>query len=83
MFSYLINKWVIARRFEKSGAGYIYRRQPHLPGIPLSEEERLATLRDFRYRYWKSWLVLLGAFLATALAVAVLAVTLNLRGQPM
>ena len=59
MFSYLINKWVISRRFEKSEAGYIYRRRPDLPGILLTEEERLETLREFRCRYWKSWFVLL------------------------
>ena len=78
MFSYLLNRWIIARRFEKLGAGYIYRRRPDLPGNPLSEEERLETLREFRRRYWKSWLLLLGGFLAAALAMAVLAVALGL-----
>jgi|SRR5690606_13466274 len=78
MISYLINRWIVARRFEKSGAGYIYRRRPDLPGIPLSEEERQEALREFRRRYWKSWLVLLGGMLAAALTMAVLAVVLNL-----
>ncbi|MBT2135101.1 hypothetical protein KK137_12250 [Croceibacterium sp. LX-88] len=78
MFSYLINRWIVARRFEKSGAGYIYRRRPHLPGIPLSEEERLETLREFRRRYWKSSLVLLGGMLGATLAMAILSVALNI-----
>jgi hypothetical protein len=78
MLSYLINRWIISRRFEKSGAGHIYRRRPDLPGIPLSEEERLETLREFRRRYWKSWLVLLGGMLAAVIAIAALAVALNL-----
>src|SRR5690606_41662497 len=78
MISYLINRWIVARRFEKSGAGYIYRRRPDLPGIPLSEEERQEALREFRRRYWKSWPVLLGGVLAAALTMAVLTVVLNL-----
>lgn len=48
MFSYLINRWLIARRFEKVDTGYIYRRRPGLPGIELTEEERRETLQDFR-----------------------------------
>jgi hypothetical protein len=78
MFSYFLNRWLVARRFEKSGAGYIYRRRPDLPGIPLSEEERLEALREFRRRYWKSQLVVLGGALAAAVAMAALAVAMNL-----
>lgn len=77
MFTYFINRWIVARRFEKSGDGYIYRRRPDLPGIPLNDEERLETLREFRRRYLKSWLVLVGLMVAAALIIATLSVCLN------
>jgi len=78
MFSYLLNRWIIARRFKKVESGYLYRRRPDLPGILLTEEERRETLREYRRRYWKSWILFLGALLGIAIVLAMLAVTLDL-----
>lgn len=78
MFSYLLNRWIIVRRFKKVESGYIYRRRPDLPGILLTEEERRETLREYRRRYWKTWLLFLGSVLGIVLVLALLVVTLDL-----
>lgn len=83
MFSYLINRWIVARRFEKVESGYIYRRRPDLPGIEMSDEERQETLREFRRRYWKSWLVILVGFIAVAALLALVAVVLDFGEKAM
>ncbi len=79
MFAYLINRWSFARRFEKHGSGYLYRRRPDLPGFIVSEDERGEALREFRERYWKSWLLMLLLMLAGALAVGSLALAFELE----
>ena len=74
MFTYLLNRWIISRRFEKVEGGYIYRRRADLPGFEVTDDERRETLREFRRRYWKFWLLIpagllvgaLGLFLITA-----------------
>lgn len=78
MFVYFLQRWLISRRFEKVDSGYIYRRRPDLPGFALSDEERLATMREFRRRYVKSWLMMIAAFFAASIAVVLVAVFLNL-----
>ena len=77
MFSYLMNRWTIARRFEKVETGYIYWRRPHLPGVEVSEEERLETLREFRRRYLKSSFTTLVGAIAVAVLLALVAVVLD------
>lgn len=78
MFSYLLNRWIFARRFEKIEAGYIYRRRPDLAGLLLTEADREEALRAYRHRYWKWWLLLLGGFLGIAVLYAIIAMVLNL-----
>ena len=70
MFNYLFNRWIISKRFEKVGSGYIYRRRADLPGIQLTEDERADILLEFRHRYWKTWLIVLGGMSATIILVA-------------
>lgn len=79
MFNYLINRWIIARRFKKVDAGYVYRRRPDLPGIVLTEEERQETLREYRRRYWRFWILFLaGIFVAMfAATLAIMAFDLD------
>ena len=79
MFDYFLYRWVISRRFEKVDSGYVYRRRPDLPGIELNEEERLATLREFRRRYFRSWLMMFGGFLAAVVALALVSVAFSLN----
>ncbi|KHL24136.1 hypothetical protein PK98_15270 [Croceibacterium mercuriale] len=70
MFGYFLNRWIMTRRFEQVEARYVYRRRPDLPGIALSAEERQATLRAFRRRYWRHILLLYGGLIALAAAAA-------------
>jgi len=81
MFSYFLNRWIVSRKFEKVESGYIYRRRPDLPGIEITEGERQEVMREFRQRYWKSWLIFLGLFLLAATAIAIIAVTLDLNEE--
>lgn len=78
MFDYFINKWIIARQFQETDSGYLYRRRPDLPGIVLTEDERRETMREYRRRYWRSWLLFLGSMLAATFAFAVMAIALGL-----
>ena len=79
MFDYFLFRWVISRRFERVDSGYVYRRRPDLPGIELNEAERLATLREFRRRYFKAWLMMFGGFLAAVVAFALVSVAFSLN----
>jgi hypothetical protein len=72
---YLFNRWIMARRFEPAGAGYVWRRRPDLPGIAVSAAERQETFRAFRRRYWRHVLWLYGGLIAV-MAVAGLAVAI-------
>lgn len=78
MFSYLLNRWIFARRFQRVEAGYVYRRRTDLPGLLLTEADRDEALRAYRRRYWKWWLLFLGAFLGVAVLFAAIAVALDL-----
>ena len=77
MFSYIINRWSVARRFEKVEDGYIYRRRPDLPGIKVTEEERQDTLHEFRGRYWRWWLFFLAGSVAAVVAIAIVSAALD------
>lgn len=78
MFSYILNRWIIARRFEKVDTGYVYRRRSDLPGIEVSEDERRETLREFRRRYWRAWLKSIAGMLAVVTVFAIIGVALDL-----
>ncbi|WP_137679912.1 hypothetical protein [Aurantiacibacter suaedae] len=78
MFNYYIQKWVIARRFEKTDRGFLYRRRPDLPGIMLTDDERRETIRVFRRRYWRFWLRIFAIMMATFFALAIAAVIFRL-----
>lgn len=68
---------MIARRFEKAEAGYVYRRRSDLPGFLVSEDDRQAVLKAFRQRYWRSTLLLWTGFIACVTLIALLAVTFD------
>ena len=70
MISYLLNRWLFMRKFEKDGSGFIYRRRPHSPGIPVSDEERRQCIRLYRKRYWLQVGFLLALLIGGALAIS-------------
>lgn len=78
MLGYFINKWIMARRFQKADSGYIYRRRPDLPGIMLTEAERRETLREYRRRYWRFWLAFFVILIAIVLPFSAFAVAVEL-----
>jgi len=78
MLVYLLNRWVLARRFTKVEGGYAYRRRSDLPGFLVTEQERKSLLGEFRRRYWKTWFLMLACILAGAGLTAVVAIVFGL-----
>ena len=73
MIVYLLNRWLFARKFEKHGEGFIYRRRPHSPGVPVSDEERRQCIRTYRKRYWLQVGIMLALLIGGILAIATVA----------
>lgn len=78
MLDYLLNRWTIARRFEKADSGYIYRRRSDLSAFLVTAQEREDLLREFRRRYWKFWLHIFAGMLAGAAFLAIVAIVFEL-----
>lgn len=83
MLSYFLNRWIVARRFEKVDTGYVYRRRSDLPGIEVSADELRETLREFRRIYWRAWLKLFAVMLAVTTVLAIIGVALDLSENTM
>lgn len=63
MFSYLLNRWRFNRQFQPDGDGFVYRRNARSEAYQVTMEERDAFVRQFRKRYWKYHLSLIGAWI--------------------
>lgn len=83
MFGYILNRWNLARRFEKVDTGYVYRRRADLPGIKVSEDERRETLREFRRRYWRAELKFIAVMLAIITLFVIIGMALDLSESAM
>jgi hypothetical protein len=69
VITYLINRWAIARKFERTPDGWVYRHWPHTAPISVTDEERELIVSKFSHHGWWDLPIILGGLVVLAIAL--------------